>query len=395
MTKQVTEGIFWVGCVDWGVRDFHGYQTKRGSTYNAYLVKGEKIAVIDTVKAPFAADYISNVLELVPADQVSYVVCNHAEPDHASSLPMAMTVFRNATLLCNAKCKEELGLYFDISGWKIQVVSDGETLALGGGKTLQFFNTPMVHWPESMVTYVQEDALLFSMDAFGQHYACSERFDEDANMAEVMQEAKTYYANIVALYGAPVKAALTRLGTLKLDIVCPSHGIIWRKDFSRILTAYLDWMLCKPTKKVLVIYCTMWHSTEMMAKAIATGAEELGVDVKLMNLAAFHDTRVVDEALDCAAIAVGTPTLNIGLMPRMAAALTYLRGLKVVNGKASLAFGSYGWASKGAEEAAAYLEQMHTVPVAPTLTCRFKPTGEVLASCREAGRKLAEVALKA
>lgn len=395
MTKKVTEGIYWVGITDWSVRNFHGYVTNRGSTYNAYLVKGAKNALIDTVKAPFAKDYLANVAELLPAEKIDYIVCNHAEPDHSSSLPAAMAAFKGATLVCNAKCKDALEHYYDTKAWKFQVVKDSETLSLGNNKTLQFFDTPMVHWPESMATYVQEDGLLFSMDAFGQHYACSERFDDEADMNVVMQEAKTYYANIVALYGMPVAATLKRLGGLRLNIVCPSHGIIWRKHFAQILAAYQKWMLCKPAKKVLVLYCTMWHSTEQMAQAVAEGAETLPVDVKLINVDAMNDTRIVTEALDCAAIAVGSPTLNIGLMPRMAATLTYLRGLKPLTGKASFAFGSYGWASKGAEEAAAYLEAMRTAPVALTLHCRFAPDAATLQACKDAGRKLAEIAMKA
>jgi flavorubredoxin len=358
-------------------------------------VKGEKIAAIDAVKDAFASEWIAKITELVPPEKVDFVVCNHAEPDHSGSLPAAMRSFPNATLVCNAKCKEALGLHYDTASWRFHVVDDGATLPLGG-QTLQFFNTPMVHWPESMVTCIQESGTLFSMDAFGQHYATDERFDDAADLAEVMQEAKMYYANIVAPYGAPVRAALAKLGKLELGIVCPSHGVVWRSHFDKILGAYRDWASLKPAKKVLVLYRTMWHGTGEMAAAVAAGArEKAGVDVAVLDLATANDTRVATEALDCASIAIGTPTLNMGLMPRMASALAYLRGLKLLNGKASFAFGSYGWASKGAEEAAASLAQMNTCPVAPTLTCRFRPSPETLEACRSAGRLLAEAASKA
>jgi flavorubredoxin len=393
MDTKLAENVFWVGYVDWSVRDFHGYVTNRGSTYNAYLVKGEKSALIDTVKAPYVEAYLENVKARLPLEQVDYIVCNHAEPDHSGGLPASVRACPNAVVVCNAKCQDALAHHYDVSGWTFQIVKDTETLPLGG-KTLQFFDTPMVHWPESMATYEVEDEILFSMDAFGQHYASGFRFDDEADLCEVMQEAKTYYANIVLPYGRPVATALARLGGLKLAMVAPSHGVIWRSHFAKILEAYKSWMVCKPAKKVVVTYCSMWNSTRLMAEAVAAGAEELAVDVKLLDMNATSDTQIVTEVMDCAAFAAGSATLNMGIMPRMAATLTYLRGLKPV-GKAGFAFGSFGWASKGAEEVAQYLQAMQMKPVCEPVTCRFVPGEATLAKCRAAGRALAEVALKA
>lgn len=394
MNTKLTDNVFWVGHIDWSVRDFHGYTTSRGSTYNAYLVKGEKTALIDAVKGAYVATLLDNIQAHTPLEKIDYIVCNHAEPDHSGGLPAVMRACPNATLLCNAKCKDALSRHYDVSGWNIQVVKDTDTFSLGGGKTLQFFDTPMVHWPESMVTYIIEDELLFSMDAFGQHYASGFRFDDESDMCEVMQEAKTYYANIVLPYGRPVATALGRLGGLKLKIVAPSHGVIWRSRFAEIVAAYQDWMVCKPAKKVVVAYCSMWGSTRRMAEAVAAGAEELPVTVKLIDVNATDDTQVVTEVMDCAAFAAGSATLNMGVMPRMAATLTYLRGLKPV-GKTGFAFGSHGWASKGAEEVAQYLQAMQMKPVREPLTCRFAPDAETLDACRAAGRALAEAALQA
>ena len=393
METKLTDGVFWVGYVDWSVRDFHGYTTGRGSTYNAYLVTAQKTALIDTVKAPYVAELLANVKTHVPLEKVDYIVCNHAEPDHSGGLPAVVLACPNAIVLCNAKCKDALAHHYDVSAWKFQVVKDTETFSLGG-KTLQFFDTPMVHWPESMATYLVEPAVLFSMDAFGQHYASGYRFDDESDMCEVMQEAKTYYANIVLPYGRPVATALARLGGLKLSIVAPSHGVIWRGHFAKILAAYQDWMICKPVKKVIVVYSSMWNSTRLMAEEVAAGAEQLPVEVKLIDASATSDTQIVTDVMDCAALAVGSPTLNMGIMPRMAATLTYLRGLKPV-GKAGFAFGSYGWASKGAEEAAQYLQAMQAKVVCEPVTCRFAPDAATLEKCRAAGRALAEVALKA
>lgn len=392
MNTQLVKDIHWVGYVDWPVRDFHGYHTNRGSSYNAYFVRGAaKTALIDTVKGPYAEALKRNVAALCPLDQIDYLVCNHAEPDHSGSFPAMVAACPQAEVVCNAKCKDALSAHYDTTGWKFLIVKEGDTLDLGG-RTLQFFNTPMCHWPESMVTYVPEEELLFSMDIFGQHYATYNRFDDEANLEEVMQEAKTYYANIVLLYAQPVAAAAKKLLGLKLRIVAPSHGVIWRSHFDKILNAYLAWHISKPTKKVVVFYSTMWQSTRLMAEAIVEGANETqGIEVKLFDLSTIHDTQLITELMDCAAFACGTPTLNQSLMPRMASALTYTRGLKPA-GKTAFAFGSYGWASKGAEEAQTYLQAFNCKLQNDPIICRYKPTAEVLERCREAGRGLAQVA---
>lgn len=395
MHRQIAEGVDWIGYVDWPVRNFHGYTTRRGSSYNAYLVRGkDKTALIDTVKAPFSHELIANISELTDLASVDYVVCNHAEPDHAGSLPAVMAALPNATLVLNSKCLETLGLELGnetVSKWKTLVVVDGASLDLGS-RTLKFFNTPMVHWPESMVTYLAEDAILFSMDIFGQHYATSERFDTEADLTEVFQEAKTYYSNIVLLYARPAAAALEKLSHLELKTVCPSHGIIWTKHFPEIVEKYKIWAPCKPTKKVVIFFTTMWGSTRKMAQAIADGASACGVDVKLFDMTAVDDTDLVPEIMDAGAIAAGSPTMNIGIMPRMAKALTYLRGLKPA-GKCGLTFGSFGWASKGAEEAAGYLESFGVEQIHEPITCRFAPDKYVLEKCRAAGKLLAEAAI--
>ena len=387
MNTTLAENVFWVGHVDWPVRDFHGYKTQRGSSYNAYLVRGaKKTVLVDTVKAPYAEALKRHVAAHCPLDAVDFIVCNHAEPDHSGALPAMVAACPAATVVCNAKCKDALERHYATGGWKWLVVKEGDTLDLGG-RTLRFLDTPMCHWPESMATYLPEEGILFSMDIFGQHYATSCRFDDEADMDEVMQEAKTYYANIVLPYARPVEAAAKKLLGLDLRIVAPSHGVIWRTHFQRILQAYLDWRVSKPARKIVVLYSTMWQSTRRMAEAVAEGAGSGGAAVKLLDLSAVGDTEVVTEVMDCAAFAVGTPTLNQGIMPRMAACLTYLRGLKPA-GKTAFAFGSYGWASKGAEEADAYLRAMGCTLAATPLTCRFAPTDDVLERCREAGKAL-------
>jgi len=389
----LTDGVSWVGFVDWNVRDFHGYVTPRGSSYNAYLVEDEKIAVIDTVKAQYVGDFLERVAAEVSLEKVDYLICNHAEPDHSGGFPVALKAFPNAVVVCNAKCQKALSQHYDVSNWKFQVIKDTDTLSLGS-KTLQFFDTPLVHWPESMVTYYVEKEILFSMDAFGQHYASSYRFDDEADMRAIMQEAKMYYANIVLPFERTVGNTLKRLGALKISMIAPSHGVIWRSHIPEILEAYTAWRVSKPVKKVVIAFSSMWNSTRAMAKAIEAGAEESDVNVHFMDMAVANNTQFVTDVMDAAAVAFGSPTLNLGIMPRMASALTYLRGLKPKN-KVGLAFGSYGWVPKGSDEVAQYMTAMNMDFICEPIVCQFKPDDEILEKCREAGRKLAKIALQA
>ena len=391
MDIELRENIDWVGYVDWTVRDFHSFETTRGATYNAYLIRDEKTALIDTVKAPFAARLLKNVGNLTDLQKVDYVVCNHAEPDHAGSLPKIIAALPNATLVCNKKCEATLGRYFDTSGWKIKIVGDGESLLLGK-RSLQFMATPMLHWPESMFTYVPEEKLLFSMDAFGQHIATSSRFDDEADMVQVMDEAKSYYANIVMPFGKQVAATLEKAAALDIEIIATSHGVIWRSHPDRIIDAYKDWSVCRPRAKVLVIYDSMWESTAQMAQAIIAGASLPGVEAKLLHVRKASLTSIAAEVLDAAAVAFGSATLNRGMMPMMGAVLTYLKGLRPT-GKAGFAFGSYGW-GKGAPEAInGGIEELGWEITNEPIKAQYRPSPDVLDDCRRAGRMLAEKSL--
>ncbi|MGD9498256.1 MAG: FprA family A-type flavoprotein [Armatimonadota bacterium] len=393
MHIPLTDGIDWVGAIDWNVRDFHGYQTARGSTYNAYLVQGEKTALIDTVKAPFADTLLHNVEEAVGLDSVDYVVANHGEPDHSGSLPAVLAACPNATLVTNDKCAGTLAGYYDASAWRTELVSTGDSLDLGG-RSLSFVQVPMVHWPDSMVTYCPEAKILFSNDAFGQHLASSGRFDDELGLPLVMDEAKTYYANIVMLYGRPVAKALEAVGGLEIGTIAPAHGVIWRSHVPEILDAYSDWVRCRPRAKVLVIYESMWGSTDRMAQEIAVGAMQPGVEVKLLEVNRSGRTRIATEVLDAAAIAVGSPTLNMTLLPGVAGLLTYLRGLAPKH-KAGFAFGSYGWAPSGPKEVNGLLEQMGVQLLREPLIAQWRPDEAAREQCRAAGALLAEHAARA
>jgi flavorubredoxin len=387
MNTPLLKDIDWVGYVDWNVRDFHSYDAERGVTYNAYLIRDEQPALIDAVKAPHGAALIENISGLTDPEKIKYIVCNHAELDHAGSLPEVLAACPKATVICNKKCAESLGRHFDTSSWSFHTVKSGDELSIGR-RTLRFIDTPMVHWPESMFTYSVNDRLLFSMDAFGQHYASSVRFDDEAPLDLVMDEAKTYYANIISPYGKPVARTLKALSDLPVEIIAPSHGVIWRKNLDRIVRAYEDWSQFKPKPKVLVVYDTMWESTAAMARAILEGAIVKGIEVKLMFIRASNLTRIAAEVLDAACVAFGCSTLNSTLMPAAAAALTYLKGLRMLN-KSGFAFGSWGWSKGGPQAVDEYLKAMKWEILREPLDCQYRPTTEILDACRKAGAMLA------
>ena len=393
MNTTLCKDIDWVGVVDWTIRDFHSYDVERGATYNAYLVRDEKTALIDTVKAPFAEQLLRDVVSHTDLARVDYVVCNHAEPDHAGALARVMDALPQATLVCDRKCAATLGQYFGDRNWKTQIVANGDRLPLGR-RSLRFVETPMVHWPESMFTYVPEEKLLFSMDAFGQHYATSARFDDEADLAIVMQEAQTYYANIVMPYAKAVLNVLDGVASLPIEMIAPSHGLIWRRHVSEIVEAYRGWANHRPKPKVLVIYDTMWESTAQMARAIWEGASQPGIDAQLIFIRRSNLTHIAAETLDAAAVAFGSATLNRNMMPMAAATLNYLEGLRPL-GKKAIAFGSYGW-GKGAAEAIdeTLRNRLEWQVLGDPIRSQYRPTPTVLDQCRQAGRSLADWAQK-
>jgi flavorubredoxin len=384
---ELTKGVYWVGAIDWNIRNFHGYSTHRGSTYNAYLIVDEKIALIDTVKAPFYNEMAARVKEIVPFDKIDYVISNHVEMDHSGSLPMALRDMKNAKLVTLAKFGESgLAKTFHQS-WPTIAVKEGNTIDLGKRK-LSFIPTPMLHWPDSMCSYLVEDKLLFSMDAFGQHLATSQRFDDEVDMSVVMQEASKYYANILMPFGDLIVKAVDKLGGVKIDMVAPSHGIIWRSHIKDIVEAYARWGRGDTVPKALVIYDTMWGSTDLMAKAVVRGMMGEGIDVKLFNLTASDKSDVIKEVLDAKALLIGSPTLNNGMFPSVAEFLCYLKGLKPKN-KIGAAFGSHGWAGGAVKAIQQELEQTGIEFIDSKLAFKFVPDEAEIQQCVDFGREMA------
>lgn len=394
MRKNLMPGVDWVGAVDWNVRDFHSYNTDRGATYNAYLIRDEENTLIDTVKGPFFESYYRQVCELADPASIKYLVVNHAEPDHTSALPQAAQAFPNAKIVTNKKCRDTVQKYFGGADWNWQEVKSGDVIKIGT-RSLHFLETPMVHWPDSMFTYCPENELVFSMDAFGQHVASAARFDDEIDLDIIMDEAKTYYANIVVPHSKAVKRTLDAAAGLSIKMIAPSHGVIWRKHLDAILAAYQGWCAGKVRTKVAVFYDSMWESTGKIAEAITQGADVDGVATVMMHVRHNSLTRIATEFLDTAAFAFGSATLNNLLMPAASAALVYLRGMNL-QGRSGFSFGSHGWGAKGgADQVDDYMKQAGWNVTRAPLKCAYRPTDEILSQAAEAGRELARMALEA
>jgi len=384
---KITDGIYDVGVLDWNIRDFHGYSTDRGTSYNAYLIIDEKVALIDTVKAPFAEQLIGNISQIIDPQKIDVIVSNHTEMDHSGSLPRIMQqVGENTPLYCSKMGAKNLASHFP-HAWNYHPVKEGETLALGK-RTLTFMETRMIHWPDSMFTYLKEDCILFSSDGFGQHYAGFEKFDDQAD-AGLMTQAKKYYANILLLYAPRILKLVDKVvaSGIQIAMICPDHGVIWRKDPGKIIEAYLRWSRQEPDRKAVVIYDTMWKSTETMANAIAEGISLTGVRVKPIHIRSSHRSDIMTDVLDAAAVVVGSPTLNNQMFPTVADLLTYMKGLKPAS-KIGGAFGSYGWSGESVKQVAAALAAMKFEMVDPFPRLQYVPDDDGIETCVEYGKKI-------
>ena len=385
-TVTLSEGIYWVGAVDWNARNFHGFITPNGATYNAYLIIDEKVTLIDTVKYPFYEVMLENIKEFVSPKEISYIISNHVEIDHSSSLPLIFKEAPNAQVLATEKGVAGLRRHFKVE-LPFVPVKEGDELSIGK-RTLKFIETPMLHWPDSMFTYLVDEGILFSMDAFGQHIATSKRFDDEVDVEVIMDEAAKYYANIVMPFGANVLRTINKAKDLNITMLATSHGVIWRENIGRIIDAYVKWASGEVEEKVLVIYDSMWGSTDMMAKALVEGIISEGVKVRLFNLTVSDVTEILKEVLTAKAILVGSPTLNNGMLPTVAGFLEYLRGLRP-KGKIGAAFGSYGW-GKGAVRGIKEMLQKTKIDLLDAdLECQFVPDKEELQKCVEFGSSVA------
>jgi len=340
---KMRDDIYWVGGIDWDLRNFHGYTTQRGSTYNAYLIIDEKITLIDTVKYYLADELFERISSVINPEKIEYIVSNHVEMDHSGSLPHIMKKVPNATIFTSPHGEKGLKAHYK-GDWNLKVVKTGDSVSLGK-RSLQFLLTPMVHWPDNMLSYMPEEKILFSNDSFGQHIASSERFDDQYSLDIIMEEARKYYANIVLPYSRQVQKELGEAGGFDIQIIAPSHGIVWRKHIKEIVMEYTKWAANRTDRKAVIIYDTMWKSTEKMAYAIQAAFEEKDFSTVMFNLLYNDISDVMTELITAEYICVGSPTLNNNMLPPVSAFLTYLKGLSPKNRKA-VAFGSYGWSGQ-------------------------------------------------
>ncbi|MCM8798928.1 MAG: flavodoxin domain-containing protein [Candidatus Omnitrophica bacterium] len=383
---EIKKDIYWVGAIDWEVRNFHGYtySTKRGTTYNCYLVLDEKIALVDTVYGPFANEMIERIREIIPPEKIDYVIVNHVEIDHSGALPEIYKLCPKAKFLGTAKCKEGLYKHY-YRDWDFGVVKTGDNLKLGK-RTLTFMEAPMIHWPDSMFTYCPEEELLLPNDAFGQHYATRERFDDEVNQEEVMEEAKKYYANILWPLSQIILKKIEEIKKINIPIrmIAPSHGVIWRKDPGKIINAYLSWAKNETKSKVVVIYETMWGATEKIAREIAEGIISEGVGVKLFDVNQVDRTEVISEMLDAKGFIFGSSTLDNDMLPNIYGFLEFLKGLKPKNRIASV-FGSYGWSGGAVKGIEGMLKETGIEIIQPSLSIQYVPDTDELKQCYEYG----------
>lgn len=390
---EIRPGIYWVGVVDWAVRDFHGYITPSGSSYNNYLIIDDQITLLDTVKHDFAEVGIANIRNLVNPSDIKNIIVNHIENDHMSALDRVMELVPDATIYVTERGKKGMSRFFDISKWNIKTVKSGDELSIGK-YTLQFIETPMLHWPDSMMTYVKEAKVLISQDAFGQHLGTSARFDDEfiecASYAELEDAVIDYYANILMPFGALIKSKISQLQKLGLpiEVIAPDHGIIWRGDPGRVLEMYMNMAQGKADLRVSIIYDTMWHSTEMMTTPIMQGIVDEGVDCKVIKLRATPMSVAIKEFWKSRGCLVGSPTLNNEVFPSVAEFMTHLRGLRPKDRIAG-AYGSYGWGGGAVKWLYGEFKSMKLEIVEPGVEVEYRPSAEDSAKCYEFGRDFA------
>jgi len=395
MAVKLKEGVYWVGVVDWALRHFHGHEltTHRGSSYNAYLIMDEKVVLVDTVWGPFADDLLKKIGEIVDPAKIDIVVANHAETDHSGALPAIMRRAPKAEVIVSKQGLTSIpGHYHE--NWKFRAVKTGDRVNIGKND-LVFVEAPMLHWPDSMFTYLTGHNILMSNDAFGHHYATGFHFNDEVDQKELYEEAFRYYANILTPFSDRVTKKIDELLALKLpvDMIAPSHGIIWRKDPLQIVKKYQEWAAQRPETRVLILYDTMWNATRRMAEAIGDGIAESGVDYSILNLAVTDRNDVIDEVFRARTILVGSSTINNGVLPTIMPVMTDIKGLKFKN-KIGAAFGSYGWSGEAVKIIEEHLTQSGIRIIHEGIKCKWQPKPEELEAYRAAGREIAEATKK-
>jgi len=386
MITELAPGVYWVGVVDWALRHFHGYEltTHRGSSYNAYLINDEKTVLVDTVWGPFQEQLMENIREIVDPARIDIVVANHAETDHSGALPAVMRAAPGARVIVSPRGRESVEGHYHQS-WDFQTVQTGDRVSIGK-RELVFIEAPMLHWPDSMFTYLTGDHILMPNDAFGQHYAHAFRFNDEVDREELYEEALKYYANILTPFSGMVAKKIEEVLALNLPVsmIAPSHGVIWRQDPLQIVHKYREWAAQAPEKSAVILYDSMWDGTRHMAEAIGGGLAAEGVPYRIFFMPTADRNDVITEIFKSRAIIIGSPTFNNGLLPTIAPVLEDLKGLRFQN-KIGAAFGSYGWSGEAVKLIEEHLARCKIPVVAAGVRAKWQPKPDDLAACRELG----------
>lgn len=388
---EIKTDVFWVGAVDFGCHNFHGYSiAPKGTSYNAYLVKDEKNVLFDTVQAHEADAFIRHVSQIIELEKVDYIIANHLELDHAGCLAKLVERCKPEKVFCSPMGLKSMAGYFDVAGWPVQAVKSGDVVNIGK-RNVHFLETRMLHWPDSMFSYIPEDKLLISNDAFGQNIASSSLFSTEIDPADLNEATEEYYYNIVLPFSQNTLKTVNEVAALgwDIDMIAPDHGVIFRgrEEAGKVIKKYIELAEQKPQKKALIFYDTMWHSTEALAYSIGDGLKESGVEYRVMFLKNHHHSELMTELAKCGAVVAGSPTHNNTVMPLVSAMLTYMKGLKPQN-RIGAAFGSFGWSGESPKLIHEILESMKMeMPVEP-LRVSFKPKAADLEAARELGRKV-------
>lgn len=392
MSFKMTDKVTWVGKIDWELRRFHGdeYSTHRGSSYNSYLINDKKNVLIDTVWAPFAKEFVENLKKEIDLNKIDYIIANHAEVDHSGALPLLLKEIPNTPVYCTANGAKILKAHYH-EDWNFVVVKTGDSLDLGESK-LTFVEARMLHWPDTMFTYMAGENILFSNDAFGQHYASELMYNDLVDQAELYQEAIKYYANILTPFNSFVTKKIEEVLSFKLpvDIIAPSHGIIWRDNPAQIIGKYMDWAKDYQENQITIVYDTMWNATRRMAEAIAEGIKSVDKDVavKLFNVAHADKNDVITEIFKSKAVLAGSSTVNKNIMFAISGILDMIKGLGFKNKKAA-AFGSYGWSGESVAILNERLKEAKLEVVSDGIKELWNPDDEAMDRCRKFGADFA------
>ncbi len=393
MVFKISEKVSWIGKIDWQLRKFHGDQltTRLGSSYNAYLIQDEKNVVVDSVYRPFAVEWLDELKKTIDLDKIDYIIANHGEPDHSGGLPALLELIPDVPVICTANGAKTLKGHYH-KDWNFQIVKSGDTLDIGSTK-LEFIEAPMLHWPDTMMTYMHSEEILFSNDIFGQHIASERMWADTMDQNDLYEEAMIYYANIVAPFSNKCLKKVQEFKAMNLPVkfICPAHGVMWRDNPAQIIDTYEKWADSYQENQITLIYDSMYGNTRRMAEYIAEGIreEDNDVNIKLFNTSATPSSDVITEAFRSKGILVGSSTVNNGILNSVAGVIEEIKGMKFT-GKKGAAFGSYGWAPGSVKIINQILEEGGIEVVGKGLKVQWNPDEDARDKCIALGKEFAK-----